>query len=278
MISLILSFGMAPIADASQDLGQASSFVVLSSTYSNSIAGTILTGNLGYTTPPVMAPTLNGTVHAADSVYNQAGIDQGNALSALNSLPCSFNFAPGAIDLASDTTHGIVGVYTPGVYCVSGSASIGGGGTITLTGVGTYVFRMNGALITSANSIVAAAGATACDVFWTPTAATTLGANSTFLGTDIDDSGVNIGNNVAWSGQALSFGGTVSTVGDTITKPACSATRAAAPPASTTTPKLPNTGSAPTSDVPVAGALAAILLTVASILWIRRTRSSASSS
>ena len=278
LLSLILAFIISPAANAaSQSLGKANSFVILSGTFSNSVAGTTLNGDLGYTTPPATAPTLNGTTHVADSVYNQAGIDQGNALSALNNLPCTFKFAPGPIDLSSDTTHGSVGVYLPGVYCISGAASIGGGGTITLTGVGTYVFRMDGALNTSANSIVTAAGASACDVWWTPTAASTLGANSTFLGTNIDASGVTIGNNVTWNGQALSFGGTVSTIGDTITVPACPAGRAATPSISSITPKLPNTGFSNAAGMPAAGILAITLISLVSLLWFRKTRKASSS-
>jgi hypothetical protein len=81
---------------------------------------------------------------------------------------------------------------------------------------------MDGALTTAANSVVTlAGGASACDVFWTPTAATTLGANSTFVGTDIDASGITIGSTVTWEGRALAFGGTVSTDVDTITAPTC---------------------------------------------------------
>ena len=223
-----LAFMMvSPIAYAatSPGLGDASTFGILANTYTNTAGGTTINGDLGYTTPPAVSPTVNGTTHVADTTYNQAGIDQGTALTALNNQPCTFTFAPGAIDLASDTTHGPAGVYTPGVYCIDGAASIGGGGTITLTGSGTYIFRMDGALTTSANSVVAFSnGTSACDVWWTPTAATTLGADSIFMGTDIDASGITIGNNVTWTGRALAFGGTVSTDADTITVPTCATT------------------------------------------------------
>ncbi len=246
-----ISLAVAPLASAatSPGIGAANQFVILSSTYSNTVGGTTLNSGLGYTVPPATVPTVNGPTHVADSVYNQAGIDQNNALSYLNNQPCSFNFAPGPVDLASDTTHGPIGVYVPGVYCITGAASIGGGGTITLTGAGTYIFRMDGALTTSPNSIVAlAGGASACDLWWTPTAATTLGANSTFLGTDIDASGVTIGSTVNWTGQALAFGGTVSTTSDTISAATCSASRnnTPAPPAVPATPGLPNTASGTT--------------------------------
>ena len=275
---LLASVATAPFASAatSPSTGAASKFVILSSTYSNTVGGTTLNGDLGYTVPPATNPTVNGATHVADSVYNQAGIDQGSALSNLNNQPCSFSFAPGPIDLASDTTHGPVGVYTPGVYCAAGAASIGGGGTVTLNGAGTYIFRMDGALNSSANSIVALAnGASACNVWWTPTAATTLGANSTFVGTDIDASGITIGNTVTWNGQALAFGGTVSTTSDTISAAACSATTSATPAAAkVTTPKLPNTafGSETAFNSTVVAAIAAVVSITATLIYAIRKK------
>jgi len=135
---------------------------------------------------------------------------------------------------------------------------------------------MDGALTSSANSIVALAnGASACDVWWTPTAATTLGANSTFIGTDIDASGIAIGSNVSWTGQALAFGGTVSTDSDTISVASCSAARddTPAPPivasasgSDTTTPGLPDTASG--ASTLHAGAVAAIVLPFVAVLLL----------
>ena len=212
-------------AATSPVLGQAASFVILSSTYTNTVGGTTLNGDLGYTIAPASTPTVNGTTYSPPSTkYSTAGTDQNSALAALNSQPCTYTFAAGAVDLATDTGHGTLGVYTPGVYCTTAAsaASIGSGG-ITLNGSGTYIFRMDGALTTVANSVVTASGgASACNVFWTPTAATTLGANSTFLGTDVDASGITIGSTVNWTGQALAFGGTVTTTTDTMTVPTCS--------------------------------------------------------
>ena len=265
-------------AATNPNLGQASSFSVLSGTYSNTTPGTTLNGDLGYTTPPATAATVNGRTHVADGTYNQAGIDQGSALSGLNNQPCTFTFAPGAVDLASDTTHGAVGSYNPGVYCVSGAASVGGGGTITLTGAGTYIFRMTGALTTSANSIIAVAGgATACNVWWTPGAATTLGANSTFGGTVIDASGITIGNTVVWSGRALAFGGTVTTDRDTISSAGCNTGGSSAVSTASTgnkVPGLPNTGG---SELPthsnnwlIAPAVIGSLLAVGAFFAIRK--------
>lgn len=185
---------------------------VIFNVHKHTVGGTTINGDLGYTTGPAVAPTVSGTTHVADSTYTQAGTDQGSALSTLNAQTCDFSFGS-ATDLSLLSQP-----LTAGVYCVTGAMSIGTGG-ITL-GSGTYIFRSTGALNTVANSIIS--GGTPCDIFWTPGGATTLGANSTFKGTDIDDSGITIGSTVTWNGRALAFGGTISTDTDTITVPTCS--------------------------------------------------------
>ncbi len=226
VLAVFVLFGLAGTiaaqAATTPSIGAASTFGILGSTYTNTVAGTTVNGDVGYTTGPAVAPTVNGTTYISpNSTYSQAGTDQATALTNLNGQACTFTFAAGAINLATDTTHGALGIYTPGVYCTTGAgdASIGTGG-ITLNGAGTYIFRINGALTTVANSnVTLTGGASAGDVFWTPTAATTLGANTTFKGTDIDDAGITIGSTVTWIGRALAFGGTISTDVDTITVP-----------------------------------------------------------
>lgn len=242
LISISFSNPSSVFAATTPSLGDADSFGILSSTYTNTVGGTSITGDLGYTTGPATAPTVSGTTHVANATYTQAGIDQGSALTDLNGQACTFTFASGAIDLATDTTHGSIGVYTPGVYCTAAAsaASIGTGG-ITLSGSGTYIFKINGAFTTVASSVVTLSGASACDVFWAPTSATTLGASSTLNGTVIDAAGITIGSTVTWSGRALAFGGTVSTTSDTITVPSCD-------PTPTPTPTVASTSSTTSSS------------------------------
>jgi uncharacterized repeat protein (TIGR01451 family) len=207
-----LAGSLAAFAATTPSLGDATTFGVLGSTYTNSAATTI-NGDLGYTTGPGVAPTVSGTTYVASGIYAQAGIDQNAALSVLSAEACNYNFsAPTDLSLLPQPL-------LPGVYCLAGAVSVGTGG-ITLSGNGTYVFRIDGALTTVAGSIVSLTnGASACNVFWVPTQATTLGANTTFIGTDIDASGITVGSTVAWTGQALTFGGTVTTNADTITAP-----------------------------------------------------------
>lgn len=170
---------------------------------------------MGFTTAPLVSPLGTRTNYGFTPPYATAGIDQATALSNLNGQGCTFTFAPGNIDLATDTTHGPIGIYTGGVYCTAGISSTMSIGTsgIVLSGGGTFIFRMDGALNTVASSTVTLSnGTNACDVFWTPNGATTLNANSTFVGTVIPVSqDITILSSTSWIGRALTFGHTVTT-------------------------------------------------------------------
>ena len=204
MISAMFFSSQIVTAAGPINLAGANNFAILANTYTNTAGGVVLNGDVGYTTPPAVAPTISGSTHVADAAYTQAGIDQGTALTALNTPPCDFTFGA-ATDLSLLSQP-----LLPGVYCVTGAQSIGS--LITLNGAGTYIFRSIGALNTAANShVVLENGADACNVFWAPTGATTLGATSNFVGTDIDNAGITIGGTVSWVGRALDFATIVST-------------------------------------------------------------------
>ncbi len=224
-VAVFVAFGFAgPIAAhaaTTPSLGAATTYGILASTYTNTTAGTTVTGDIGFTTGAPVRPAGVQTNYGSGAPYSTAGTDQGSAASALAAAaqPCTFTFAPGPINLSTDTTHSsTTGTYGPGVYCSTGAMDVGG--PLTLNGAGTYIFRPAGALTSDTGSIVTLTGsASVCDVFWTPTQATTLAATSTFMGTVIDDSGITLGANVTWTGRALAFGGTVTTASDNITVP-----------------------------------------------------------
>ena len=70
---------------------------------------------------------------------------------------------------------------TPGVYSYASSAGLTG--TVTLSGLGQYVFQIGSTLTTAANSIVLLTNGTrACDVFWYVGSSATLGGGTTFNG------------------------------------------------------------------------------------------------
>jgi len=288
--TLGLAGPITAFAATTPNLRTATSYAVLSGTYTNTAAG-IINGDLGYTTGPSVTPTVNGLTVTPKAP--QAGLDQDWALHNLTGQAATYTFPTGAVDLAIDTSRGgTTGEYTPGVYVINGAADIGTAG-ITLTGGGTYIFIINGALNSVANSEVRlTGGASVCDVFWTPTE-TTLGANSIFVGTDIDNAGITVGDNVTWSGRALNFATTVTTNNDTITVPAtcvaadvaataaetaaaaaqAAAAQAAATAAAAAAARLPSTGIAPThSDAPINIAIVAGVFALSTLFVLIRRK------
>jgi hypothetical protein len=202
-------------------LGSTSTYGIVSSTFTNTLNPTVINGDVCYTIPPTTTPTtITGVV--VTPCNTQIG-DQGTALSALDSQLGSCTTLGAAVDLSLESIGGgTPGVIPPGCYSSTGAMSIGS--TLTLSGSGVYIFRPGAgssaaALNTAANSTITLNGACAADVFWAPTSATTLGANSTFAGTIIDAAGITMGHLASLTGRALAAGGTVTTDANTITIP-----------------------------------------------------------
>jgi hypothetical protein len=227
-LTLCLTNVTSVLAASTPSLGAAEPYGILGSTYTNTSATTV-TGEVGFTTGPAVPPSGTHTNYGSVPPYATAGSDQATAVSSLTPQACTFSFAAGSIDLATDVTHGTIASYVPGVYCSTGAMDISA--PITLNGNGTYIFRSTGALTSAVGAAVALSGASACDVFWTPTQATTLAANTTFVGTIIDDAGITVGANSTVSGRLLSFGGTITTDTNTVTVPSCASVIPPAAPA-----------------------------------------------
>lgn len=218
------------LAATAPNLLTSGTYGVLSSTYTNTAAGTTINGDLGYTIAPAVNPAVTGTTNVGNAAYNQAGLDQGSALVTLNAQTDCISLGAGAVALNAIDLGAGPGVFPPGCYTSGGAMNITVNTTVTLVGAGVYIFRPAGALTTGANSkVVATGGACESDVFWTPTGATTLGANAaasltpTFIGTIIDNAGITLGHFANLTGRALAFGGTVTTDASTITVPTCAA-------------------------------------------------------
>src|SRR6185437_1027391 len=180
-------------------LGTANTYVILSgSVITNGVPSQLVTGDTGHVST-LSAPFayINGSDHVGAGTVGtltSASTPLGDEHAELVSIgtwngvtntgfACTFTFINGTINLATDTTHGTIGVYTPGVYCINGAASIGTAG-ITLDGTGNYIFKMSGALTSvTGSNVTLANGATANNVFWAPVGGASLGANTQFSGT-----------------------------------------------------------------------------------------------
>jgi len=226
---LLAQIGAASAALA-PPLGTNSTFAVVSSTYSNTVGApnaTTITGNLCYTTAPAVQPVLTG----AESVpcNAQQGLDETSAQANMNAQLCTAIGAAVALDTVTIPGQAGPGIFPPGCYSSTGSMTTTGAATVTLNGNGVYIFRTTGGISTGAFSTFSLTnGACASDVYWSATAATTLGASTTFVGTIIDAAGITLEFPASLTGRALAFPQTVTTVEqDTITVPSCGTSGAA---------------------------------------------------
>jgi hypothetical protein len=214
---VLLSVSAPALAAVAPSLGSEATFAIASSTYTNTVAGTTINGDICFTTGPAVTPVHTGTFGPCPGA---AGGDQAAATAVLTGQPCTTITGPLEATIVGANPPG---TFPPGCYTMVGAMNISANGIVTLNGNGIYVFRSTGgAITTGANSaIVLAGGACAGNVFWTAVGATTLGGTSTFVGSVLDAAGVTMGLGATLSGRALAFGGTVTTNGaNTITVPA----------------------------------------------------------
>ncbi len=217
-LSLALGFSgpLAALAATSPSIGAESPYGIVSSTFTNANTApqTIINGDVCDTTPPTTQPTTTNGVTTTGGCDPATGTAQNTALNnvtdGLNTQSC--------VSLGTNVV--LSGTYTPGCYSSSGSMDVVLSTSVTLSGAGTYIFRAGGALTTGANAnIVLTNGANASNVFWAPVGATTLGANTAFVGNILDAAGISLGHFATLLGRALAFGGTVTTDANTITVP-----------------------------------------------------------
>jgi hypothetical protein len=161
-------------------LGSAATFGVLAGTAFTVANPTSVTGDVGSPSiiPAVGPSTLVGTKYDTASgslpLIAAAVTDMQIAAACAIGRSCDVNY--GAIDLGGLSLG-------PGVYCATGAINITG--TLSLNAPGVYIFRTANTFNTAANAIVqftAPATAANTSVYWVPVGATTLGANTTFIG------------------------------------------------------------------------------------------------
>ena len=121
------------------------------------------------------------------------------------------------INLPADDSHGLVfgtgEILTPGIYDVTGAASIGG--TLTLDGAGNpnsvFIIRSSGAFTTGAGAIVELInGATANNVFWISEGAMSTAAGTIMKGTLVSHANaVSLGANTNLEGRMFTTAGSV---------------------------------------------------------------------
>lgn len=206
--------GPAPV-----DLRSAAPFAILAGAGVTSTGATIINGDLGTSPtgtingfPPGI---VNGIVHAADPIADQAKLD----------LTAAYNDAQGR-SLDAISLPGDLGGLTlaPGLYVNSSSSGISGSGVLTLDAQGnsnaTWIFKMGSTLTTGTSSqIVLAGGANAANIIWAVGTSATLGVTSIFKGTILADQSISLATGAVADGRMLARIGAVTLQGNTVTLP-----------------------------------------------------------
>jgi len=230
IVGLMILLGAAAPASA-QSPGAATSFAIVGGTaVSANGTGSIINGDVGVSP----GTAITGFPAAANTVppYSTHSND-GSAINAQASTLVLYNTLAAA-GPATPILPALGGqVLGPGVYS-TGAADLAGGGVLTLSGGGLYIFKIASTLTANTTSTVALlAGANACNVYWQVTAAATLnGVN--FAGNVVAQAAVTLGTGAILAGRALTTSLGAVTLTSTNTVGGCS-TPNALPPVTTAT-------------------------------------------
>lgn len=241
----LLLISAPALAATAPSLGTASTYGIAASTFTNignTAPLTRITGDVCTTTPSATAAsTITGAYTdtntppggSCTAAHATMGADITAALATLNGQACTV-LGSGVLN-AVNVGSGL-GIFPPGCYTFAGAMSVGAG-TVTLNGSGVYIFRTSGGAgstltMAAGTSVTVAGGACESDVFWAPNGATTLGANTAFVGSILDGvaNAISVGSTATVVGRLLSFGGTVQTDVNDITVPTCASFVLPAPP------------------------------------------------
>ena len=260
--SLVAIVGFAallcgPPAALAQSLGSAESYAVLGgSSVSVAGGGATVTGDVGVS--PGTSITGPLTVVSPFTTHN----NDASAIAAQSSATALYTtlagMGPGTTLVAElgGTT------LTPGIYSFASTANIAGGTTLTLSGSGTYIFRVGSAITANVgSSVVLTGGASACNVFWQVTSAATLNGDS-FAGTVVAQAAVTLGVGADLTGRALTTAAGAVTLSGGNTVGGCSA--AACPPITLAPATLPSgtVGVAYSQQITASGGTAPYVFTV----------------
>jgi hypothetical protein len=267
-------FALQPlIASAAQptvNLGTAASYAVLAGQGVTNTGPTVIKGDLGTSPNPAVTGfppgQVNGAIHTADAA----------ALQAQSDLTTAYNDAAGRTPVSTIATELGGQTLTPGVYN-SNSGTFQITGTLTLNAQGNpngvFIFQTASTLVTATSSDVRLlGGAQPCTVFWQIGSTATLGTDSTFTGTIMALTSIQVLTNVTLDGRVLARNGSVALDADTITASACAApspssSSSSSPPPSSQVSVVPSSG-VQTGGGSTAGLQDAVLFLVGGALLV----------
>jgi len=144
----------------------------------------IATGNIGETTKAGVAGRFgSGSDLVATGAYTSALANAATIYTTLKGLSGTAITTPSALE--SNNLSGLgTGVFGPGVYTTASAIGMTASNSITLSGIGDYVFVSTGGAITfgATDTMVLTNGASADRIFWVANNAITTGSTDTLYG------------------------------------------------------------------------------------------------
>lgn len=210
---LTLTFPNLSFGQTAPNLGTTSTFAVFTAVgaVTNDGVSTLVTGDLGTdvgTISGFATGQVVGNIRDENSPESaQAAADVQVAYNQLLANSCGTTLNP---EIGGQTL-------TSGVYCQSTASASTLCGTLTLSGPGVFIIKLNSALTTCTDSkIVLINGATAENVFFQVNGAVNLGINSMFSGTIVANGAISLLTGARLQGRALSIGGAISLNGNQV--------------------------------------------------------------
>ncbi len=194
------------------NIGTAANFAILAASEVTSTGLSVVTGgNIGISPgtsltgfgPGVLTPP--AVQDLGDPVAAKAEADAHTAFTHYNGLA--------AIPIASPVMDGQT--FVPGTYS-SGTLSLSAGTTVTLNGIGTYVFQI-GSAIDIAGTVVLSGGATAGNVIWLVGSSATLEGGSITVGDIVAYASITLDGGASVTGRTIALTAAVTMIDNAVT-------------------------------------------------------------
>jgi len=219
--------GASTVVQQPVGFGSAAAFAVLAGTTVTCTGPVTINGDLGVSpgTTITGSPTVNGTIHAGDSVAANGQLDL--SIAYFDATERTAGSVPVSGNLGGQTL-------SPGLYTSASSLEISSG-DLTLDARGdagaVFIFQMGTTLtMTSGRRVILSNGARAGNIVWQVGSSATLGTTSVFKGNILALTSITLNTGATVEGRLLARNGAVTFDGNIVIRPTVTAVEAGSTP------------------------------------------------